>query len=73
MTNKLIKYSDNPLKAIEVAVNHPGDSDSTGSLIGQIVGVAQTTNDWLPQKYFEKLELHDLISQIGDTLAKKLT
>ncbi|VAZ90154.1 ADP-ribosyl-[dinitrogen reductase] glycohydrolase [Mycobacterium pseudokansasii] len=52
---------------IVAAVNHDGDSDSTGSiagnLLGATLGVGAISSDWL-----EPLELRDVISEIADDL-----
>lgn len=52
---------------IILAVNHDGDSDSTGSiagnLLGAMVGVRAISSQWL-----EPLELADVIGQIADDL-----
>ncbi|MBO5384284.1 MAG: ADP-ribosylglycohydrolase family protein [Ruminococcus sp.] len=58
-----LKYESNFEKAICAAVNHSGDSDSTGAVCGNILG-AYLGIDAIPQKYLEKLELKDLIEEI---------
>jgi ADP-ribosylglycohydrolase len=50
--------------AVVAAVNHSGDSDSTGAITGNIMGV------WLgrkaiPQHFIDKLELRDLIEDLA--------
>ena len=62
-----LKYENNFEKAICAAVNHSGDSDSTGAVCGNILG-AYLGVDAIPQKYLEKLELKDLIEEITDDL-----
>ena len=49
------------------AVNHDGDSDSTGSVAGNIIG-AIVGYDAIPSKFKEHLELHDIILAIADDL-----
>ena len=49
------------------AVNHDGDSDSTGSVAGNIIG-AIVGYDAIPSKFKEHLELHDIILSIADDL-----
>ena len=57
-----------PLKdALAAAVNHSGDSDSTGAIAGNIVG-AQVGLSGIPAKYTENLELRDLITEVADDL-----
>ncbi len=58
-----LKYENSFEKAICAAVNHSGDSDSTGAVCGNILG-AYLDIDAIPQKYLEKLELKDLIEEI---------
>ena len=62
-----LKYERDFDKAIRVAVNHNGDSDSTGAVCGNILG-AYLGYDAIPQKYKEHLELHDIIIEIADDL-----
>ncbi len=62
-----LKYENDPEKAIEVAVNHRGDSDSTGALTGQIIGAFHGIQ-CLPQNFISKLELKDAIVEIGNRL-----
>ena len=50
------------------AVNHDGDSDSTGAVAGNIIG-AILGYSGIPEKYRNNLELHDLILSIADDLA----
>lgn len=66
-----LRYQTQPLKAIEVAVNHQGDSDSTGSLAGQIVGLCQTDTNWWPKKFVEKLDLSEVIFTMVDRILTK--
>lgn len=49
------------------AVNHDGDSDSTGAVAGNIIG-AIVGYDVIPDKYKKDLELHDVILAIADDL-----
>jgi ADP-ribosylglycohydrolase len=60
--------ADTPRHAILAAVNHSGDSDSTGSITGNIVGAIYGP-DALPQDWIEQVELRDVIK----TLAKDFT
>ena len=50
-----------------MAVNHDGDSDSTGAICGNILA-AKHGNDWLPEDWLEDLELKNLIINIGEKL-----
>ena len=49
------------------AVNHDGDSDSTGAVAGNIIG-AIVGYDAIPARFKEHLELHDVILAIADDL-----
>lgn len=62
-----LKYENNFEKSICAAVNHSGDSDSTGAVCGNILG-AYLGVDAIPQKYLENLELKDLIEEITTDL-----
>ena len=63
-----LKYSDNFENAVVCAINHDGDSDSTGSIAGNIIG-AYLGEDAIPSYYLENLELKDVIVEIADDLA----
>ena len=62
-----LKHSHNFDRAIIAAVNHKGDSDSTGAITGNILG-AYLGLGKIPQKYTDKLELKDVIFEIADDL-----
>ena len=62
-----LKYPDNIEKALIAAVNHKGDSDSTGSIAGNILG-ASLGLQAIPRKFLENLELRDLIQEVADDL-----
>lgn len=47
-------------KAIQLAVNHDGDSDSTGSICGNIIG-AYGGMKVIPEEWLKRLELKELI------------
>lgn len=54
-------------KGIRLAVNHSGDSDSTGSIAGNILGVL-LGKDAIPSKYVKSLELIEVIEEIAEDL-----
>ena len=62
-----LKHSHDFDRAIIAAVNHKGDSDSTGAITGNILG-AYLGLGKIPQKYTDKLELKDVIFEIADDL-----
>ena len=45
---------------VELSVNHGGDSDSTGSMTGQLLGAIHGY-EAIPQTWLDTLELHDVI------------
>lgn len=58
-----LKYRNDFEKAIVAAVNHSGDSDSTGSITGNILG-ALLGAEAIPAYYLDTLELRDVIEEI---------
>lgn len=62
-----LKHSDSFEEAIVAAVNHSGDSDSTGAIAGNIMGAALGLQA-IPEKYLDKLELRDVILELADDL-----
>lgn len=61
------RHIDSFEDALVAAVNHDGDSDSTGAVAGNIMG-AIVGYEHIPQKFKEHLELHDLILSMADDL-----
>jgi ADP-ribosylglycohydrolase/protein-tyrosine phosphatase len=57
-----------PEDAIILAANHDGDSDSTASIAGQIVGALHGPSV-LPTRWLERLELRDEIERLSRDLA----
>ena len=62
-----VKHFDDYERAMVAAVNHSGDSDSTGAITGNILGAA-IGYDALPEFYKKDLELHDVILAVADDL-----
>ena len=60
-------YFDNFERAMIAAVNHGGDSDSTGAVTGNILGAA-IGYDAIPQHFKDDVELHDVILHVADDL-----
>lgn len=63
----VMRYIDDFEKCIRCAVNHDGDSDSTGSVAGNIIG-AILGYQAIPRKYLSNLEFHDLLLSVADDL-----
>ena len=62
-----LKHFDNFEGAMIAAVNHAGDSDSTGAVTGNILGAA-IGYEAIPQCFKDDLEMHDLILHMADDL-----
>ena len=62
-----LKYQNDMEKALIAAVNHKGDSDSTGAITGNILGAALGI-DAIPKKFLDYLELKDTILELADDL-----
>lgn len=62
-----LRYSDDFEKAIIAAVNHDGDSDSTGAITGNILGAYLGLSS-IPDHFLQNLELKDVIMEIADDL-----
>ena len=62
-----LKHFDSFEDAMIAAVNHGGDSDSTGSVTGNILGAA-IGYETIPQYYKDDLEMHGLILHMADDL-----
>ena len=62
-----LKYKDDFSKAITAAVNHSGDSDSTGAVTGNIIG-AYLGLSKIPNKFTDKLEAVGLVEEIAEDL-----
>ncbi len=62
-----VKYDDDFEKCMIAAVNHSGDSDSTGAIAGNILG-AKIGMEGIGEYYLKDLELREVIEQIADDL-----
>ena len=62
-----LKHFDNFEEAMIAAVNHAGDSDSTGAVCGNILGAA-IGYEAIPQFFKDDLEMQDLILIVADDL-----
>lgn len=54
-------------RAVRMAVTHTGDSDSTGSICGQILGAA-LGEEAVPARWAEAVELRETVLQVADDL-----
>ena len=63
-----LKYSNSFEDAVVCAINHDGDSDSTGSIAGNIIG-AYLGEEAIPNYYTDNIELKDVILEIADDLS----
>ena len=61
------RHIDSFEDALITAVNHDGDSDSTGAVAGNIMG-AIVGYDAIPEKFKKNLELHNVILTIANDL-----
>lgn len=62
-----LKYPNSFEDAIVCAVNHDGDSDSTGAIAGNIMGALLGLSN-IPEYYSECVELRDVVLEIADDL-----
>lgn len=62
-----LKYQDDFRKAVIAAANHNGDSDSTASITGNILG-AYLGLSYIPSDWLEKVELKEVLIQVADDL-----
>lgn len=54
-------------EGVLTAVNHDGDSDSTGSITGNLLGTMLGL-DAIPQEWLKQLELREVIAELGTDL-----
>ena len=62
-----LKFSDNFERGTLAAVNHSGDSDSTGSITGAILGTLLGVQS-IPKSWVQKVEGSDRIKKIVDDM-----
>ena len=62
-----LKYKHNFDRALIAAVNHDGDSDSTGAVTGNLLGASLGLSG-IPLKYQYALELREIILELADDL-----
>jgi ADP-ribosylglycohydrolase len=57
-----------PVRALALAANHDGDSDSTGAIVSNLLGAIHG-RAWLPPTWLGRLELRPEIERIAVELA----
>lgn len=62
-----LRHSDDFIQGLITAVNHDGDSDSTGAICGNILGAYLGTSK-IPAEWIAKVELADTLIQVADDL-----
>ena len=67
-----LKHQDSFEDTVVCAINHDGDSDSTGAVAGNIIG-AYLGVESIPNYYLDNLELKDVICEMADDLVSKDT
>ena len=68
----MMKHIDSFEDALAAAVNHDGDSDSTGAICGNLMGVI-IGYDAIPQRFKQELEMRNLIIDMADDIVKGCT
>lgn len=63
-----LRYHDDFSKGIIAAINHSGDSNSTGAVTGNIILGAWLGYSAIGQKWKEQLELKEVILELADDL-----
>ncbi len=62
-----LQYPNDYRRALIAAVNHSGDSDSTGAITGTILGMYLGIQA-IPAEWLADVELTDVVTQIADDL-----
>lgn len=65
----VLKYPNDFQKAIVCAINHKGDSDSTGAIAGNIIGT-MVGYSAIPEYYKENIQLKDLLLKVSNDLGE---
>ena len=63
----VMRHIDNFENCIVCAVNHDGDSDSTGAIAGNIIGAILGYSS-IPRHYIDNLEIEPVIVSVADDL-----
>lgn len=59
-----LRHPDDPSALLRAAVNHSGDSDSTGAIAGSIIG-ARCGGNAIPQEWLDDLEMTDVLEAMA--------
>ena len=62
-----LMFENDFVTGVLFSVNHSGDSDSTGSITGNILGLIHGMNN-IPQKWTDNLRDSEIVRQIGEDL-----
>lgn len=62
-----LKYRDDFAICVKTAVNHDGDSDSTGAIAGNLLGAYLGVSE-IPEEWIRNVELSEVITEIADDL-----
>ena len=62
-----LRHRDEPLEALFASVNHSGDSDSTGTICGAMLGAVHGLG-WIPSDWLEVLEHREELVSLADAL-----
>jgi len=62
-----LKFADNFSLGVQAAVNHSGDSDSTGSITGSILG-AKLGEEAIPKQWTAELENAEYVQDLGEEM-----
>ncbi len=64
-----IRHEDDPLEALFASINHSGDSDSTGTICGAMLGTMYDL-DWIPPDWLDVLEHREELMSLAAKLIK---
>ena len=62
-----LRHKDDFASGIRAAVNHSGDSDSTGAIVGNILGTHLGYSE-IPHEFIDDLELREVLSMLAADL-----
>lgn len=64
----ILTYTDSYEEGVLASVNHSGDSDTTGLLVGSVLGLINGFNS-IPQKWVERIEDSEKLILLSETLS----